>query len=370
MTQLFITCPPYLEQLLAEELQELGIPARALRRGVSAPLTMDNVYIINYASHLATRVLWPLASFTCFNKEMLYENIKQLDWTQYFLASQTFAVDTNLLSTTYFNHSHFASLVVKDAICDLFREKQGVRPSIQTLNPDIPIHLAIDGSQATIYLDTSGPPLFKRGYRQTTFEGSLQETLACAILRWCDYSAEDILCDPYCGSGTFLWEASFLATKTPAGFFRDKYAFFHHPFFSEKQWSAIKIKLNSRIDVLQHYRIFGGDRNLKAIEHCRQIQKKVQFPLYFQHTLIQNLIPPQSPSLVIANPPYGKRLKVISDPYVELKNFFSRSCDSNMRAAILTPYPTVSSLSSGIYRTKQLINGGLPVYVHFWKPNR
>jgi 23S rRNA G2445 N2-methylase RlmL len=164
---LFITCPPNLEDALAEELQELGIPARRWPRGVSAPLSMENVYIINYGSHLATRVLWPLAHFDCDGRDTLYDEAKKIPWTDYLSVDQTFAIDTNVTAHPEFKNSHFAGLVVKDAICDVFREKTG-SPTFNSHFLFIKIRLlsastpqGLPSSNGTIALERS-KPLFKR----------------------------------------------------------------------------------------------------------------------------------------------------------------------------------------------------------------
>lgn len=363
---LFITCPPNLEDALAEELQELGIPARRWPRGVSAPLSMENVYIINYGSHLATRVLWPLAHFDCDGRDTLYDEAKKIPWTDYLSVDQTFAIDTNVTAHPEFKNSHFAGLVVKDAICDVFREKTGSRPSVDIKMPHVQFTLFIYQDKATISVDTSGTPLFKRNYRIGTIEAPLQETLAAAILRLADYTAEDVLCDPFCGSGTFLWEAALLATHTPAGYFRKHFGFFNHPLYREEEWRSVKNKLNSRITALKPYSIFGGDRDLKTVELCRAIQAHTKFPLHFQHSLIENFRPLQIPTLVVANPPYGNRLKPTNDPYTALYNFLATTCQGRARAAILSP---LRHLPPPFKRQKRqsipLVNGGMEVFLHF-----
>ncbi len=136
---LFVTCPPNLEQLLTEELQELGMAARRWPRGVSAPLSIENAYIINYGSRFATRVLWPLAHFDCPNREALYNEAKKIPWMDYLSLDKTFAIDSNATNNPEFRNSHFAGLVVKDAICDVFREKTGQRPSVEVYNPAVQI---------------------------------------------------------------------------------------------------------------------------------------------------------------------------------------------------------------------------------------
>lgn len=363
---LFITCPPNLEEPLAEELQELGIAARKWPRGVSAPLSMENVYIINYASHLATRVLWPLAHFDCADRTVLYEEAKKIPWTDYLTIDQTFAIDANVTAHPEFSNSHFAGLVVKDAICDVFREKTGQRPSVDIKQPTVQFTLFIYQDKATISVDTSGTPLFKRNYRIGTIEAPLQETLAAAILRLADYTPDDILCDPYCGSGTFLWEAAFMATHTPPGYFRKHYGFFNHPLFRQEEWQAVKNKLDSRITPLKQYSIFGGDRDLKTIELCRAIEKHTKFPVHFQHSLIENFRPLQIPTLVIANPPYGNRLKTSTDPYTALAQFLGTTCQGKARAAVLSPLRFLPPpFGRPDRKPVPLVNGGMDVYLHF-----
>lgn len=362
---LFITCPPNLEQLLTEELQELGMAARRWPRGVSAPLSIENAYIINYGSRFATRVLWPLAHFDCPNREALYNEAKKIPWEDYLTIDKTFAIDSNATNNPEFRNSHFAGLVVKDAICDVFREKTGKRPSVEVYNPAVQIHVFIFENKATISFDTTGAPLFKRGYRAGAVEAPLQETLAAAILKLADYTPEDVLCDPFCGSGTFLWEAALMSTHTPPAYFRKNFGFFNHPLYKEEDWLAIKAKLDSRIKPLKPYSIFGGDRDRKAIELCKATQKNTHFPLHFQHAHVHNFKTLLQPTLVVANPPYGTRIQAPSDPYLELAEFLKTTCNGKARAAILSPH---RSLPPAFGRPKKkpilLLNGGLEIFLH------
>src|SRR3982751_5134604 len=125
---LFVSCPPKLESLLAEELNALGIPARPWPRGASVVPSMENVYRINMESRLATRVLWPLKNFECLNRDTLYNEALSIEWDKWLDVASTFAIDANVTLNEGFRNSHFAGLVVKDAICDYFRDKTGERP--------------------------------------------------------------------------------------------------------------------------------------------------------------------------------------------------------------------------------------------------
>lgn len=362
---LFVSCPPKLESLLTEELDSLGIPARKWPRGVSVEATMDHVYRINLESRLATRVLWPIKLFTAMDRDTLYKEALSIEWDKWIPTGATFAIDANVTLSEGFKNSHFAGLVVKDAICDYFREKTGSRPTVDIRNPTIQLNLFIYRNKATISFDTSGAPLFKRGYRASTVEAPLQETLAAAILRLADYRPGDILCDPYCGSGTLLWEAAMMATHTYPGFFRTSWGFLKHPEFSPATFDAHLQALQQKRTSIPPYTIFGGDRDLKAIEACRATGSTTGLPVYFQHSDIRLFRPPKLPTLVVTNPPYGMRMKSNIDPYTALSQFLETTCQSKAHAAILTPNPRLPIRFPGkLHKPIPLVNGGLDVFLY------
>lgn len=362
---LFISCPPKLEELLTEELNSLGIPARKWPRGASVEPTMQNVYRVNYESRLATRVLWPLKLFTATDRETLYKEALAIEWDKWLSVDTTFAIDANVTVSEGFKNSHFAGLVVKDAICDYFREKTGNRPTVELRNPAIQLNLFIYKNKATISFDTSGAPLFKRGYRISSIEAPLQETLAAAILKYAGYTSKDILCDPYCGSGTILWEAAMMSTHTPAGFYRSSWGFFKHPDFSETEFNTYLHAVQGERTLIRPYTVFGGDRDLHAIEACRATSNSTGLPVHVQHSDIRLFRPPQLPTLVVTNPPYGMRLKSNMDPYTALAQFLETTCQSKAHAAILTPNPKLPIRFPGkLHKPIPLVNGGLDVYLY------
>lgn len=368
---IFVSCPPKLESLLAEELNALGIPARKWPRGASIEATMENVYRVNLESRLATRVLWPLKLFECKDRDTLYKEALSIEWDKWLTTDTTFAIDANVTMNEGFKNSHFAGLVVKDAICDYFREKTGTRPSVELRNPSVQLNLFIYRDKATISFDTSGAPLFKRGYRISTVEAPLQETLAAAILRLAGYRSDDILCDPYCGSGTFLWEAAMMASDTPAGFYRSSWGFFKHPDFSQTAFDHYLDSIQRKRHPIKPYTIFGGDRDLKAIEACRATGTATGLPVHFQHSDIRVFRPPQIPNLVVTNPPYGMRMRSNIDPYTALSQFLETTCESKAHAAILTPNPRLPIRFPGkLHKPIPLVNGGLDVFLYLLEARR
>ncbi|MGR3973240.1 MAG: THUMP domain-containing protein, partial [Candidatus Rhabdochlamydia sp.] len=367
---LFISCPPKLEALLTEELNHLNIEAREWPRGASAPLSIENVYRINMESHLATRVLWPLKSFTCTDRDTLYEQALAIEWEQWLTPQMTFAVDANVTDNEGFRHSHFAALVVKDAICDYFRDKTQERPSVDLQNPDVQFNLFMFKDKATISFDTSGAPLFKRGYRAASVQAPLQETLAAALLHLGRYQSDDILCDPYCGSGTILWEAALMATKTPASFFRKSWAFFKHPLFSQAAWDDYLKSLEAKKIPLKPFSIFGSDRDLKTIEVCRATRRSTELAVDFQHSDIRFLRLPVIPTLVVTNPPYGVRMQSNIDPYAALARFLETTCQGQAHAVILSPLRKLPGKFPGKFtHPVPIVNGGMDIFVHLLEAN-
>ena len=308
---LFISCAEGLEKLLLEELQELGISdVRQARHGASAAPTLQNIYRINYLSRLATRVLFPLRSFPCRDREELYDEAKRIDWSRYLSLEKTFAIDANVFDNFNLRHSLFAGLVVKDAICDFFREKTEERPSVNTAAPDVQLHLFIHGNKALLSLDTSGQPLHKRGYRLHATIAPIQETLAAALLKLSSYTWRDTLYDPCCGSGTILIEAALLATQTPPGYLRTSWGFFHLSEHKQELWETIKQEADQKRLPLAKGQIRGSDSDPGAIRAAQAHLEAAGFAaqIGLSHMPAEQVQLKQPVSLLISNPPYGKRL--------------------------------------------------------------
>ena len=359
MQSIFVTCPGDIELPLLDELQEMGISGRKSLRGVFVPKTIENAYAINYNSRLATRVLWPLLNFRCKDREDLYNYAKKINWSLYLNAGKTFAIDSNV-SHPNLRNSLFAAFVVKDAICDQLREKTGLRPSVDVASPDVQLNLFINNEQAILSLDTSGDPLFKRGYRQATGPAPIQESIAAAILKKMKYTGSECLLDPFCGSGTFLIEAALMATHTPPGFFRKKWGFINLPEFSEDSWQALKQASDSKRIPLAPDTIFGSDKDRAVIASCIQNIRPTQFPITCDVAEIKNLTPKKTPTLIIGNPPYGKRLQTSSEPYADFGKLLKAY--PHARAAILSPDESlIRATGLPFKRLASFHNGGLEV---------
>ena len=223
-----------LEDLGRKELQELG--ARDIKpgyRGFYFSADKDSLYRLSYCSRLLSRVLAPLILFDCHSAKYLYKTACKIDWASLIDLKDTFAVKANV-SHSKITHSQYASLRLKDAIVDVFRSNTGERPNVDTKTPDVLFNLYIQNNKATIYLDTSGASLHRRGYRLQSIAAPMQEIVAAAIIRLSAWDGSRPLVDPMCGSGTLLCEAMMHYCRIPAGFLRKKFGLESLPDFDAK----------------------------------------------------------------------------------------------------------------------------------------
>lgn len=369
--ELFITCQKSLEQILENELHSLRFNTTKLGyAGVYVQIqNFSDIYKINYSSRIASRVLLPLKKFKVHDAKDLYDNVKSIDWLPYFKELErskfeTMAVDANVDHKNIRN-SHFASQVVKDAICDQLIEKINVRPTVQTESPDIQLNLFIWGGEATLSFDTSGDPLHKRGYRDEGGEAPLRENLAAALLSLANYKKEDIFIDPCAGSCTFLIEALLIASNTPPGFLRKKWGFQKCPEYNEAEWLEVKQAIDKEKVTIEKNRFFGSELNKNLHRISIATLKRLGFASYVElfQGPFQSYEPKFKPTLMLTNPPYGVRLETEADLiplYRDLGHFIKRKMAHPARAYVFTgSVPLSKEVGLAPSRKIPLINGGI-----------
>lgn len=327
----FAQIPGGFETLAEEELASLGaVQLKHGFRGIHFSADPAALYMINYNARLLTRVLAPLVTFTCRDRDDLYRAGKSIDWTAFFSVHNTFGIFANVSGNSNIRHSKFASLCLKDAVADFFREKGGSRPDVDGKSPDVWLNLHIERDRGIISFDTSGGSLHRRGYRRETVAAPMQETLAAAIVALSGWNGRRPLFDPMCGSGTLLCEAMMRVCAIPAGFLRNRFGFSFLPDFDEGLWRKIKARSDGKIRPLPEGLITGSDKDRSAVKaatvNCRGLPDGGAITLFTEdmHALsgIEN-------SVIISNPPYGIRLK---DPtgldafYKNLGDFLKRRC--------------------------------------------
>jgi len=229
----FIVCPRGLEIPLAEELKEISERAEVKSMGawlidpppanstgglaVAGPMSV--ALAINLHSRIASRCLLQMTHVAYRKEDDIYKAVRSLSWEDWFNPDQTMRVDLTAHRSPL-TSLNFVTLRIKDAVCDRLREVKGARPSIDTELPDVRVQAHLTATHATVYLDTSGQSLFKRGWRDDKGAAPLKENLAAGILALTGWKPEQPLFDPMCGSGTFLIEAAYRGLSIPSGSIR------------------------------------------------------------------------------------------------------------------------------------------------------
>jgi len=306
----FAPCPRGLESVLAAELAHLGGEAVApAEGGVGFAGPIDLVYRANLESRIASRILWRVAQGSCRNEDDLYRFAHGVDWRRHFDVGRTLRVD--VAATRSPLHSiEFATLRIKDAICDRFRADSGKRPSVDKQRPDVRVHAYLFGREATLYLDTSGEALFKRGWRRDTDAAPLRENLAAGLLALAGWVPGTPLLDPMCGAGTIAIEAAMLAADVAPGLWRT-FGFQKLAWYDGPTWQRVRQRAHDRIRAAPAARsIFASDLDPRVVAQCRSNAKAANVGEWIEVSEADVLTrPAPAPAgLLIANPPYGVRL--------------------------------------------------------------
>ena len=299
-----------LEGVLADELRAMG--AEEVTEGnrvVYFKGDKELLYRANFACRTAVRILKPFLTLRSNSADDLYEQLKSYDWEQLMNVNTTFAIDATVYSED-FNNSRFVTYRVKDAIADFFNEKYGKRPSIRLTNPDIRLDVHISGRDVALSLDSSGDPLFKRGWRVAQTDAPINEVLAAGIILLSGWDGKTDLVDPMCGSGTFLIEAALIGANIAPGVYRDTYAFQQWPDYDQELFD--KVYNDDSAEREFTHKIYGSDIEGKAIAIARANVKNAGLNKYIElerrdFNEIEEV--PEGGTL-ISNPPYGERLNV------------------------------------------------------------
>jgi putative N6-adenine-specific DNA methylase len=305
----FAPCPRGLEALLAAELDELGASdIGTVEGGVGFGGTLPLAYAANLHSRIASRMLWEIGSGRYRNEDDVYRGVYALDWQRLFDPGLTIRVNVAAVASPL-KSLEFTTLRIKDAACDKFRAQTGSRPSVDTAQPDVRIHAFLDAERFTIYLDTSGEPLFKRGSRQMAGEAPLRENLAAGILTLAGWTPGTPLLDPMCGSGTLLIEAAQIARGIPAGLKR-KFAFEKLRNFDVAEWVRIRGDAEARIRNDARTPIFGSDLFGDALKLARENLATAGLAdmVSLKQANVLEISAPAAEGVLVTNPPYGVRL--------------------------------------------------------------
>lgn len=298
-----------LEEVLSNEIKALGAKNIEVgRRAVTFSGDKRLLYKANLSLRTALRILMPIKSFKVSSIDDVYKGVRSIEWDNIFPVEKTFLIEQTVYSDIVSN-TRYATYKAKDAIADYFNEKYGKRPNVSVANPDIFINLHISNNNCIVSLDSSGEPLYKRGYRVAQTTAPMNEVLAAGLVLLSGWDGKSNFMDPMCGSGTIAIEAALIARNIAPGIFRKHFAF--------ENWNDFEADLLDELynddsaEIEFKHKIYASDINRAAVEVARRniaaasVSKNIELKV----SDFMELTPPPSPLCIITNPPYGERIK-------------------------------------------------------------
>lgn len=302
-----------LEAVLEYELNELGIEkTEQLNRSVGFEASFEQMMTANLCLRTALRIYMPIFEFEVEDEKHLYETLVRYDWSQHLTIDKTFSIESVIVSKQFIN-SHFISLKTKDAIVDFFYKKENARPNVDTRWPNIRFQIYISRTNhCVISIDTTGEPLYKRGYKKRQTQASMNECLAAGLVIMTEWNGEKDLYDMMSGSGTITAEALMYASHFPPNLYRDKWPFFDFKDFKMKDFKKIQSDLKEKI-ITPEVDFYVNEKDKEAYD----IAKMNLFDLKVNTSRLQFSrddffeITPEKPGILILNPPYDERISVL-----------------------------------------------------------
>lgn len=305
----FAPCPRGLEAVLSAELRALAASnVEATDGGVAFKGELPLCYAANLESRVASRVLWRVAHHTYRNEKDVYALARRLPWSEWFDVDRSIRVNISAIRSPL-KSLDFVTLRIKDAICDAFRDACGRRPDVDTARPQVRVHAFLTSQEVDLYLDTSGEPLFKRGWRIAAGEAPLRENLAAGIVQLTGWQPGVPLLDPMCGSGALLIEAAMMALDVAPGLGR-AFGFEQLRNFDRSSWSAIRQRARARRGNTRALPIHGSDKLGRVLDLARENLDAIGLAdaVTLKQVDVLESRPPAASGVIIMNPPYGERL--------------------------------------------------------------
>ena len=309
-----------LEEVLKSELEEMGYSdVVVLNRAVQVKGELADVYKLNFHLRCAISVLVEVKQFKIRKEEDLYTECLKIKWDELFAVDKTFAVKGAVFSDV-FRHSQYPFLLVKDAIVDTFRKNTEERPNVNVKKPQVLFDLYVNQNVCTISMNTSGAPLFQRGYREATGLAPLNEVVAAGLLKMSDWDKKSQLIDPFCGSGTILIEAALMACDLPPQLERHHFAFKNFKNFDAELWNSIRDAVDVRVRELP-CEIKGWDISDEMVLKSRRNLRGLPIGRFIKIMQgdFKDVQGSEEGGMVVTNPPYGERMgEEIIEMYEEI----------------------------------------------------
>ena len=348
------------EETLKEELLEYGYDQiEILNRAVQIRGTWKDVYYLNLHSRCSISILVEIASFRIKTENDLYQNASKIKWSNIFDVNKTFAVKGAIYSDIFTN-THYPYLLVKDAIVDHFRDKSGNRPNIEIKRPQVLIDVYIRNNQVTISVNTSGNPLFQRGYRNAAGEAPINEVVAASLIRMSGWDRKTNLMDPFCGSGTILIEGALLATGIPSNIERQHYAFKNFKNFDQNLWDEIYDKAIRIVRKLP-CKFLGSDISDEMVLKSRRNLREFSFGRFIEISgkPFNEVRKSDEPVFIISNPPYGQRLEIEEELYAQIGSWLKHEIKEGTACIISSSEEGFKAIGLKHSKKVKVYNGNL-----------
>ena len=309
MYEFYLTCPRGLEDVLQKEAYSYLKQSTTIDHGgVYFKGTLEDMYRVNYKTRVGMNLHMKLFDGYISNYNDIYKTIYRFEWSKIIQPNNTFAIRTKL-NSTIIQKQNFCTMRIKDGIVDKIRKKTNNRPSIDKRNPDFYIFVYIKNKKMKVFLNSSGWPLFMRGYRTKIHKAALNESLASGILMLTDWNKKDALYDPMCGSGTFLIEGAMLAFNIPPRILREYYAFKKWKDFDGNLWNKVVKEENDKIKY-SDVKLYGSDFLSNNIKIANDSINKLKLDQYidFKISDFKKIVPSENNGIMVTNPPYGYRI--------------------------------------------------------------
>ena len=378
MSKFYVTCAQGLAPYVKDELNAIGIAAQEDGTGVTFTGEFKDAYNACLWVRCGSRVLLELKEGKFTSLDQLHNELALFSWSAHMRETDTFS--TKVTARRAGNiHTHFAALRVKDAIVDYFNELVGTRPNVDVEDPDVRFYVHIFENRYTLYLDLSGEPLHKRGFRSEQGAAPIKENLAAALLyrsRWPEKAAQhENFIDPLCGAGTILIEAALMARDIAPGLYRNDFGFMRWRLFKKAEWDECYLEAKRRAaegEARYQGTLVGIERSsmMIGITKSNADRARVLKNMVFKHMSFQDYVrdAAMTKGLIVTNPPYGERLgekSQLVDTYMDLGDFLRHY--EGFEAGVITSDPELGRVM-GIRARKinKFWNGALDcIYLQF-----
>ncbi len=329
--KIVITCAKAIPPFLKEEVLSLGLPVQSETvAGIETEGAMDDAMRLNLFIRTGHRVLFLLDEFRAQNPDELYRRVSGIPWEDYLSADKYLCVTSSVDNPTI-RDSRFANVKCKDAIVDRLKQKSGRRPDSGPERKGVVVDLYWKEDRAWIYLDTSGEPLSRRGYRKIPLKAPMQETLAAAVLMAAGWNGDGNFVNPMCGSGTLAIEAALIALNKAPGLLRKNFGFMHLKGFHRSLWKEMCLQARQKEKLSLNNKIVATDISQEAVQTARQnaaaagVEHFIEFGVGdYSETMI-----PRGGGIVMINPEYGGRMgtpEELTAIYKGIGDFFKKKC--------------------------------------------